>query len=344
VKSGFLSLLITKTYKTLSVLSVSLVLFTEGYSADIPGDSVKTADSLSTEKPAIELGGFVTVDFGNTIDELDRSSMEMGEVELSALVNIADELTATVVLGAQEDLSKPYIDQAFGSYTPENMNIELIFGQHYFNHGLLSTQLISDPSITDIVEFVHPGLTTTYTFGKFTSGLGFTILKTEEATNDGIEVSSSPTGIINLDYLFDEEGESILRLSALAGKSSADFDVAASLTFGKFIFSAEYYNMIENYSDISASGYYAGIGFSPVERFLFAVRYDGISDGLFDAVNQRIAAGIKVTVNYGIFCAAEFAHVKPFEEDGYQELAFQIGLEQKIKLPGFQRKTLTNNN
>jgi hypothetical protein len=58
-------------------------------------------------------------------------------------------------------------------------------------------------------------------------------------------------------------------------------------------------------------------------------------------MDMRMGGGVNIMIKDGIFCALEFAQRRPFEGDAVNEIAFEVGLEQTIQLPGFQRKTLT---
>ncbi len=57
----------------------------------------------------------------------------------------------------------------------------------------------------------------------------------------------------------------------------------------------------------------------------------------FQQLQARIAGGLVYHRKDGIFGAVEFARV----ENTYKEVHVQIGLESTLELPGFQRKTLT---
>jgi hypothetical protein len=137
-------------------------------------------DSCKIEKPAMELGGLVTVDYAGQRYHMKEAQIQIGSVELGATVNICDEVKAAITIKAENDLTKMWIDQAMALYTPSVIpNFEAIFGQFTFNHGILTTYLISDPLINDEVEFIKPGIAFNYALGNFKPGLGFTIIHTD---------------------------------------------------------------------------------------------------------------------------------------------------------------------
>jgi hypothetical protein len=297
-------------------------------------------DTCTVEKPAMELGGLVTTDFDARTDSLRNGQIQMGWVELGATVNICDEVTGAIVIRAESELDKMKIVQAMASYKPSSLpSLQAYFGQFTFNHGVLATHLISFPLIYDAVILTNPGLTLNYSIGKFTPGLGFTILHTEDPL--AATSRNDYAGIINLDYALGEE--SLLRLSSLMDSVSVDVDLGTSFSVGKFIVDAEVFSKYVDWKTQDIFGYYAGVDYSLFEKLSVAARYEGISeDGVMGDLTHRIAGGITFNIAHGIFAAAEFAHVIPFEQDAFQEIGIQLGLQSTLKLPGFQPKKLTN--
>ena len=122
-----------------------------------------------------------------------------------------------------------------------------------------------------------------------------------------------------------------------------DVDLAGAINFWKCAFDFEALATKAEQDSMRASGVYAGLLYDITDRFSVALRGDGISwsDKNFRDMDMRVAGGVTIKIKDGIFCAAEFARRMPFEGDGVNEIALEVGLEQKIQLPGFQRKTLT---
>ncbi len=76
-----------------------------------PADTVQTAKSgpgvvrlVKEEKPAMEIGGYVTVDYYSLTDSLKKATLSLGRVELGANVNISEQVLASVVILAQNKL------------------------------------------------------------------------------------------------------------------------------------------------------------------------------------------------------------------------------------------------
>jgi hypothetical protein len=293
-----------------------------------PADTVK-----AEEKEAMEIGGFVTVDFGGETGRLKQAAFNMGTVELGANVNIKENLKASITLLSENDMSLIGVDQAMA--TVDLPGCKTYFGLHVFNHGLLSTHLISDPLILDRVELSAPGGTVTCSVNKSTFGLGMTILRVDT-------ISSQYTAVANWDYAVKEE--SVLRLSALVSNKTTDADLALIMPVGPVSLDGEVYTQLTvQEGGTRASGYMAGIAYGINDKLEIAIRNDGISANTFKNMETRIGIGATVNITDEIFCAVEYGHFMPSAGDAVGEIALQVGLESTLKLPGFQRKTLTRN-
>ncbi len=201
--------------------------------------------------------------------------------------------------------------------------------------------MISDPLILNDVEIIKPGIAFVYKLGAFIPSASFIVRQHTKIRDSVSETSAEYAGIVSCDYALSDE--SLIRVSSLVSDEIADLDAAFAVRAGKLTFDAELYGQLSNTDTTKTTGYYAGILFKPFERIGIALRYDGRSTDGFNEPKQRFAGGLVFDIKDGIFCAAEIAHVKP-QGNGikpYQEIQLQVGLQQKLELPGFQRKTLT---
>ncbi len=306
------------------------------------------------EKEAMKIGGIVTVDLGADPTEMKDVAMEVGKVELSANVNIATSLVASITLVAEGNLSAIRIDGAVAEFAPENKPFSILFGQHGYNHGLLSTHLISDPALLDIVETAAPGLTVNFAAGSFSPGIAVLFLHEDEessteyvlvdSTIEAVTVVESEevnlfAGVINLDLSFLEE--SVARLSCKVHGDVFDLSVGTGIVVGPAAIDAEIFTELTDGDDAKASGYYAGFAYGITDDIEAAFRYDGLSEDSFGDIEHRIGVGATFGFKYGIFCAFEYGYAGLGTDEGEQEIALQLGLESALKLPGFHRKTLT---
>jgi hypothetical protein len=135
--------------------------------------------------------------------------------------------------------------------------------------------------------------------------------------------------------------ESTLRLSSRIDKKGAGIDVAGTVNGGAFTIDAEYLATVKPDSEPSRpSGFYAGIQWNPSTSLSLAVRCDGRSERDFKDFENRFAAGFSYKIKDGIYGAFEIGRRFPHTGAPSNELAIELGLQQKIELPGFQRKTL----
>jgi hypothetical protein len=292
------------------------------------------------EKPAIELGGYVTVDYTKDLSEDADPFFGIGEVDLSANVNISAEVVASITVMTYDRLDEMWIDQAMVAYTPSLIPVEFLFGQQTMNHGLLTTRMISDPALLEDVELSCPSMIVNGSFrDRFKGGIGFTMLPKYDDL--GLDTTYLYSGVVNIDALL--QNESVIRLSSLTNKNVFDIDVAGTVNYWKLALDFEGLYTIAPKDSMRASGFYTGLQYNLSDHIACAVRADGLSDALtnFKNMDMRMGGGVNIMIKDGIFCALEFAQRRPFEGDAVNEIAFEVGLEQTIQLPGFQRKTLT---
>jgi hypothetical protein len=258
-------------------------------------------------------------------------------------VNISEEVVASILVMAEERLDSLWIDQAMVSYKPRAAPLELLFGQQTMSHGLLTTRMISDPLILENIEnmeLIRPSIVVSGAMDRFTGGLGFTLLSRTPGL--GLDPEGLYSAVVNVDAAL--PSESMLRLSSLANEEYMDVDLAGTVNYWKLAFDFEgVLNVMSPEDSVKPSGFYAGVLYDMLDRLSVALRVDGqgASDAVFKDMDMRYAGGLTVKIKDGIFCALELSHLVPVEGDAYDEVAFEIGLEQTIQLPGFQRKTLT---
>jgi hypothetical protein len=295
--------------------------------------------AAKAEKAAMEIGGYVTVDYSSPIGDSAKPSIQIGEVDLGANVNISEEVVASVVLKTWSRLDSIWIDQALVSYKPKETPLELLFGQQTFNHGLLTTRIISNPYLYDSlpVEYKVPGVILNGTWGVCTGGIGLFVQLGDTSGLRGRtdEIAS----VVNADFAL--PNKSMARISSKVGKSFSDIDFAANVNVWKLVFDLEGVTTLKSPSSKKPSGFYAGALLNATDRIGFALRADGVSwDNLKD-MGMRYAGGIVVSIKDGIFCCAELGHRAPSTGPGSNEILVEVGIERKLELPGFQRKTLT---
>ncbi|MBN1127363.1 MAG: hypothetical protein JXA71_00145 [Chitinispirillaceae bacterium] len=294
------------------------------------------------EKPAFELGGHVTVDYAKDLAKDTDPSFGIGEADFSANVNVSGEVVASISVRSHHWLDSLRITQAVVAWTPSRLAVEFLFGQQAMNHGLLTTRMISDPLLLDDVELVCPAvIINSPFFDYFRGGFGFTVLsRFDDLTLENIYLH---TAVVNIDALL--PGESIVRLSSRANPDGIDIDIAGAVNCGNagMDFEGLYSTASEN--RLLASGFYAGLQYAFGKRIYCALRADAVSLAAanFENMDMRIGGGVSFRIKDGIFCALELAQRRPFEGETANEIALEVGLEQTIRLPGFQRKTLTRN-
>lgn len=283
------------------------------------------------QSEAMEIGGAFTLDLASNIDNIDEASFNMGTVELSANVNVAKDIIGSITLLAEENMELICIDGAFASYSSSNNAFSAFGGLHLFNYGLLETHLISDPTMLDFVETVGPGISVIYSSNNFSYGLGLVIF----SSDDTLSPMAIHTGILNLDYSFSEE--ELFRLSTKLSKNSIDIDLGISKHVFGACFDIEAFS-INKKNNNKTSGLSFGTSYPLKDNLELAFRVDGISSGLFNNLDTYLGLGFTFNITDEIFTAFEFGN----SSEG-NSIAIQFGLESSLKLPGFRRKTLTNN-
>jgi hypothetical protein len=290
------------------------------------------------EKPAMELGGNVLVDYMSDMSDFSDPTLQIGQVELGAKINISEEVIASVLIKTWSKLDSLWIDQALVSYKPGQLPVELLFGQQTFNHGLLTTRLISFPAIYDKVDFRKPGLILNGTLKEFTGGFGMTVLQND--TTGGVDLKNLYSGVFNIDAALPTDG--IIRLSSVFNEEKTDIDLCGTINYWNLSFDFEGLMRARSLADsINPSGFYTGVLWNITERLGCAARIDGSSNNNFAEMELQYTGGMTFAIKDGIYCSLEFSHYVPHEGDASDQIAFEIGLLQKIQLPGFQRKSLS---
>jgi hypothetical protein len=322
-----------------------------GATAEKP-DSTEAADG----KEAMEIGGLVTVDASFDPKVAGSGRGEIGEVDLSANVNVAEGVTASITVAAEGNMSALSIDQALVQAEATSAPFTFLFGQQTFNFGLLSTRLISDPSILDDVETKGPGVVVAYRNGAFSPGIAATFVHNDavalpvyrlDLADTSVTVEDSVVsgeknlfeGIANLDIAVTESWTGRIAVRFL--DDIIDVTVGAGIVCGPVLVDVEAYGEVNGDAGPKKGGYYTGLAYGLTERLKLAARYDGVSANSFRDISHRIGMGANVGFNHGLFCAIEYSIDGVGRENPRGEIAFQAGLESTIKLPGFQRKTLT---
>jgi hypothetical protein len=297
-------------------------------------------DGTRDEKPAMELGGYVTVDYETPLDDFLRPSLKIGEVDLGANVNISSAIVASVLIKTWDRLDSLWIDQALVSYYAPQQPFEFLFGQQTMNHGLLTTRLISDPSILDNVELKKPSLIVNGHGRTISGGLGMAVISRDRGYY--LDPEQLYAWVVNVDQSL--PNESMVRLSSLACSDQIDLDIAGLINVRKFTIDIEGLMTFKAPADtLKTAGFYAGVRWNATEQFGVALRTDGLSRDNFRNTAMRYAGGADFRMKDGIFFAVEISREVPVAGQGepFGALAFEVGLERKIQLPGFQRKTLT---
>lgn len=313
----------------------------------------KGVDSGGEEKAAIELGGAVSLDFVADPKSISEGTVELGTVKLSANVPIIDGLLASITLKATDKLSNVAVDEALVEWTLAKEKLTLIMGQHGFNHGLLSTHLISDPLVLDFVETGGPGLTGTINLEKISPSFAIGFAHEDAVTHDSMyiegteikkeTIEDSPEdmkvfGVFTIDIPYLEECGA--RISTHVRDGFSDIAIGTEIIAKKLTVDLETAIRLSSSEENRMSGYYVGIAYAFHDVFEAAIRYDGLSEGYYDEIDHRVGVGGTFNIFHGIFAALEYGH--SFMNDGTDEgeLTVQVGLESTLKLPGFRRKTL----
>ncbi len=316
-------------------------------------DGVKAEDG--DEEEAMELGGIVTVDATAPVSAISDATMEIGTVELSAVVNVAQGVTASITVLAESDLTAIAIDGAVVEWAPTSRLLTVVFGQQTYNFGLLTTQMISDPLIIDNVETAGPGLTASVTHRNVSGGIAVlyepvegTMEITHKHNTEGAAVYDTTEsgdegqkfiGNLYCDYSFTDAA--MARVSLLGNSDELGVDVGFGYAGEALAVDAEFYINARSEAESRPAGWFTGLAWNFGELISTAVRYDALSENAFDNISQRIGGGVTLHMPHGIFLAMEYGHTFIPDADSEGEVALQLGLESTLKLPGFQRRTLT---
>jgi hypothetical protein len=329
----------------LALLSVSLA------GAETAQDTAGTANATaasdapsaaSTQEAAhhfnehLQLGGLVSLDHTSGLDATRNPDLSLSQVALGANVTLSKEVLASVLLMAEGDMGAIFFDQAMASLHPEGSPWTLLFGLQTFNHGLLSTRLISDPEILPAVEIALPGVTATYAWSAFTAGMGAAILETDLDGTASKDYAMFP----NLDW---QGGPLTARASGLISRYRTDADAALSLELGPVLLDAEVFGETPTWDSRSGnSGYYLGAEFTVGPSLTLALRHDGFATDRFSGWQAfRYGGGMTYSLKHDLFAACEYGFRQERGLSGDHRIALQIGLKSTLELPGFQRQTLT---
>lgn len=299
-------------------------------------------DSVEVKK-AMDIGGLVTLDIYDPVKEMDHPSFEIGSVYLGANLTLSPSVKASVVIAAEGNLEKLWVDQAIGVLAPEGSAWSFSAGQQTLKHGLLTTRLICDPMILDDVELITPAMTADYTVDGFTCGAALTAIPSLKPDFPDSLGKLDWSSVLSLDYYNEESVIQTARVSSLLTDRKQDLDLALTAAFKSFMLDLEVYSVLNYNQQELASGYFAGLSWQAAEKLSVAARYDALSSDQFKDADTRICFGAKYDIRDGIFCAVEFERTWLFTGEKEDEINFQLGLENTIKLPGFHRETLTNN-
>jgi len=321
-------------------------------------DSTRDFPEAIDEKEAIELGGVVTVDASTPTSAFKDATMEIGTVELSAIVNVAEEVTASITVLAESDLTTLSIDGAVVEWVPSSHPVSIVFGQQTYNFGLLTTQMISDPLITDMVETAGPGVTASAVYKNFRSGAAVLYQPVDEVvtishlhTAEGIALYDTSStvdekqhfiGNLYLDYTFTDASTG--RFSLLGNRERMEIDAGFGYAGEMLAVDAELYMTAYGDDENQPAGWFTGCAWNIGERVTTALRYDALSENLLENMAHRVGGGVTLHMSNGIFLAFEYGQTFTVNADSEGEVALQLGLESTLKLPGFQRKTLTKKN
>jgi hypothetical protein len=280
------------------------------------------------EKEAMEVGGLLTVDGANKFKDWENTPAELGTVQLSATVHVAENMEGSITLQSENDPDHIAIDQAVGLWTLGDKQI--VFGEQYFRTGLFSTRMISDPLVLDLGEFHQPGVTGAWAKGTMNFGLGLTSL----ATGPDSALNHDPCLVASVDVA---PGSHALRIASQLSRERQAVDGAANLVFGMLLLDAEALWRWKDDDGVAKGGYTAGIALQLNDVVQVAGRWDGLGDEEQALNHQRFGGGVTISLVEHVFGSGEIA----WDEVDGPVFALQMGLQSTLKLPGFQRKTLT---
>jgi len=324
----------------------------------ISGSSFSEALKEKDEKEALEIGGIVQFDYGSDINDFKHQSLEIGRVELRAVVNVNPNVKGFITLLSQNDLSEIRIYQAAADLSFDKMPLEIVAGQQIFNHGLMTTRMVSNPKGFDLLLPNQPGVAAFYTFNSLKIGLSGLMDENITgayngtmitASGDTIPVTAEKTdttrffgGIISADYTF--QNGSNAHVSSLISQTCGDIDAACGIIIGKLTLDCEAYSKFQvSAGSQKVSTYYLGAAYSLSDAISIAFRNDGFSrNEQFKDMTLLFGAGMVAEIFGDCYIAAEYDYTKEWQGNKSEIISVEFGLRSSLKLPGFQRKTLTN--
>jgi len=295
----------------------------------VPASAAETLDR------DLQLGGTVSLDNESRLDAREDPQMGLSEVSLGAEVALSEGMQAAVVLKAEDDLDKLFFEQAVASFTPNGSHWVFFIGQQTFNHGYLTTRLISDPLLLDWVEVKQPGIAATYALGELSLGSGLVVAESGDSSATSHDYAVLP----NLDWT---HGPLQSRLSGMVSRYRSDVDLAASLAIGRFTFDAEGFSRLKVWDATDkTSGFSLGAQWEMIPGLSAGFRQDGLAPEAGEGLSAwRFGAGLSYTLHRDLFAAAEYGYGHGTEDAGHR-LALRIGVKSTLHLPGFQRETLS---
>ncbi len=302
--------------------------------AAAPGAGAETSAPADTGRD-LQVGGSGALDQHSRLDAKEDPRVDLSDVALGANVALAGGIEAAVVLKAEEDLAVIFFDQATATLTPPESRWTLIAGQQTYNHGLLTTRLVSDPEILPLMEVKQPGLSAVWAPGDLSAGVGLVLLETGEGDGTSRDYAAMP----NLDW---NHGPWQARLSGMVSRFRSDIGLAATLAAGPVTLDAEGFSRLRAWDGADRSaGYSLGAQYALTTDLAAAMRHDGIAPEAGKAPSSwRVGGGLSLTFRRDLFAAAEYSYGSGVEEPGHR-LALRAGLKSTLHLPGFQRETLT---
>jgi hypothetical protein len=292
-------------------------------------------DDPHEDSEAMELGGLLTLDGANKFKDWESTEADLSRVELSSIVHVGQNLEGSITLMSATKPDSIVLYQAVGQWTLPNGKV--IFGRQAFNASLLTTRIVSLPLMYNFGEVRNAGVTLLAEHGPITYGFGLTSL----VTGPDSASSSDPNAILNFDYSL---GDNLSRMAVQASKLRQAVDGAVNLKFGPVNLDAEGMWRWKDEDEIAKGGFAVGIAYQLTEMVSLAGRWDGIineQDGVIrneDGLNHQYIAGcLTVSPIEHAFGAAEIG----WDEKDGPVFDLQLGLQSTLKLPGFQRKTLT---
>jgi len=345
------------------VTGISFIVFS-ALGQEVKSASPDTSDQDSaqakTPKPeeceAMDIGGLVTLDYGAPINNFKNQALQIGRIELRAVVNVNQNVKGFITLLSEGDLHKIRIYQAAADLTLQKPSLEFIAGQQIFNHGLMTTRLINYPLGYGLVLPNQPGVTGVYTLGNAKVSLaGLMVENASEPKPQSILSTRGDTVwlpgatadtsrflgcVAGADYSF--ANGSNTHVSMLVSHDKIDLDVACALIVRNLTLDGEIYSQLKmSENGAKAATYCAGASYALSDAFSLAFRNDGLSEDRFKDFTMLYAGGCVYKIFGDCYIAFEYDYQKPSMGEAINSIALEFGLQSTLKLPGFQRKSLT---